>query len=202
MSLRVGLTGGIGSGKSTVAELFAGLGTPVIDTDLISHQLTRSGGPAIPLLRREFGDEFIDASGALDRVRMRQCVFSDPQAKLRLERILHPLILAQAQSMAESSTAPYVILVIPLLFESGEYQPWLNRTLVVDCPEEAQIRRASQRSGLDEALVRSIMSQQLARGQRVQLADDVIQNDGDLPLLKPQVERMHRLYLDLAERSN
>lgn len=202
MSLRVGLTGGIGSGKSTVAELFAGLGATVIDTDLISHQLTQPGGSAIPLIRREFGDAFIDASAALDRVRMRQYVFSDPQAKLRLERILHPLILAQARSMAEASTAPYVILVIPLLFESGEYQPWLNRTLVVDCPEEAQIRRASQRSGLDEALVRSIMSQQLARGQRVQLADDVIQNDGDLPLLKPQVERMHRLYLDLAERSN
>jgi dephospho-CoA kinase len=202
MSFRVGLTGGIGCGKSTVADLFAELGTPVIDTDLISHQLTQTGGAAIPQLRSEFGAEFIDASGALDRARMRQRVFSDPQARVRLESILHPLILAQAQSLAASATSPYVILVIPLLFESAAYQCWLNRTLAVDCPEEAQISRASRRSGLDEAMIRAIMSQQISRAQRLLLADDIIQNNADVLALRPQVERLHRLYLDLSERSN
>lgn len=202
MNYRVGLTGGIGSGKSTVAEQFATLGVPIIDTDLISHQLTQPGGAAIPLIQNGFGTDYIDGSGALDRKRMRQRVFSDLQAKLRLESILHPLILEQARFQSDSTSAPYVMLVIPLLFESGAYQQWLQRTLVVDCSEETQIRRAVLRSSLDESMVRAIMSQQLLRSQRILLADDVIQNDGDISALKAQVEKLHQLYLDLSERSN
>ena len=202
MNYKVGLTGGIGSGKSTVAELFACLGVHIIDTDLISHQLTQQGGAAIPLIRSEFGVEYIDASGALDRKHMRQRVFADIPAKLQLESILHPLILEQARSQAESVSAPYVMLVIPLLFESGAYQHWLQRTLAVDCSEDTQIRRAVMRSGLDEAVVRAIMSQQLLRSQRILLADDIIQNEGDISALKLQVEQLHSRYLELAERSN
>lgn len=202
MTYLVGLTGGIGSGKSTVAELFAGLGVPVIDTDLISHQLTQPGGAAISIIRREFGDEFIDDAGALDRSLMRQRVFSDAQAKTLLENILHPLILERVRAEATASPAAYVLLVVPLLFESTDYRHWLNRTAVVDCAEDTQVRRAASRSGLSEAMVRTIMSLQLSRAQRTHLADDIIQNDGDLPALKAQVEHLHRQYLELAERSN
>lgn len=202
MSYRVGLTGGIGSGKSTVAELFAELGVPIIDTDIISHQLTQAGGAAIASIQQKFGSEYIDSAGALNRDLMRQRVFSDPLAKQNLESILHPLILSQARSRAEASTAPYVMLVVPLLFESSDYRQWLDRTLLVDCTEDTQIRRAVSRSGLSESTVRSIMSQQLTRSQRALLADDAIQNEGDLSALKPQVERLHRHYLNLAARSN
>lgn len=202
MTFRVGLTGGIGSGKSTVAQLFAAHGVPIIDTDVISHQLTCSGGGAIEAIKIEFGSNFIDATGAMDRGRMRQLVFSDHHAKQRLENILHPLILAQSKQLAESASAPYVLLVIPLLFESGTYQDWLQRTVVVDCSESSQIKRAMTRSNLSEATVKDIMAQQLPRSQRLLQADDVILNDADLASLKPQVDRMHQTYLKFAERSN
>jgi dephospho-CoA kinase len=202
MSYLVGLTGGIGSGKSTVAELFARRGVPVIDTDLISHQLTRSGGDAIAPIRHAFGDDYIDGAGAMDRSRMRQRVFADPQARQLLESILHPLILDQTRAQMASIPAPYVLLVVPLLFESADYRHWLNRTVVVDCAEDAQVRRATSRSGLSETVVRAIMSQQLSRAQRTHLADDIIQNDGEIYALEAQVGHLHQQYLDLAERSN
>ena len=202
MSYRVGLTGGIGSGKSTVASLFGELGVPVIDTDVISHQLTLPGGAAIPEIRAEFGTEYIDASGALDRAKMRQLVFSDNAARHRLEKILHPRILSQAKMLAEASPAPYVLLVVPLLFETSAYQDWLNRTVVVDCPEEVQIARAIQREGLNEEIVRAIMAKQLSRAQRLQLANDVIDNAGSLSQLRQQISRLHQNFLGLAERSN
>lgn len=202
MTYRVGLTGGIGSGKSTVAALFAGLDVPVIDTDAISHQLTQTGGVAIAAISAEFGEAYIDATGALDRTKMRQLVFSNNAARLQLENILHPLILAQAKILAESSPAPYVILVVPLLFESSGYRDWLNRTAVVDCPEEMQIIRATKRDGLDEKTVRAIMARQLPRTQRLEFADDVINNSGSLPQLQRQISRLHQNYLALAERSN
>lgn len=202
MSFLVGLTGGIGSGKSTVAALFAELGVPIIDTDAISHQLTQCGGAAIAAIRAAFGEAFIDATGALDRAKMRQLVFSDSTAKQRLEKILHPLILAQAKSLAESSPAPYVLLVIPLLFETADYQDWLDHTVVADCSEETQVARAAGRAGLNEQTVRAIMARQLSRSQRSKLANDIIDNDGTLPALRLQIAQLHQRYLELAAISN
>jgi len=202
MSYKVGLTGGIGSGKSTVATLFGELGVPVIDTDVISHQLTLPDGAAILEIRAKFGTEYIDASGALDRAKMRQLVFSDNAARHQLEKILHPRILSQAKMLAEASPAPYVLLVVPLLFETSAYQDWLNRTVVVDCPEEVQIARAIQREGLNEEIVRAIMAKQLSRAQRLQLANDVIDNAGSLSQLRQQISRLNQNFLWLAERSN
>ncbi len=218
MSYLVGLTGGIGSGKSTVAALFSELGVPVIDTDAISHQLTQCGGLAIPAIRDAFGEAYIAATGALDRVKMRELVFSgkqervfserhervfsDASAKHQLEKILHPLILAQAKSQAAASPAPYVMLVIPLLFETNNYQDWLNQTLTVDCSEQTQLARATRRSGLDAQTVRAIMAQQLSRSERLKRADNAIQNDGGLIEIRQQIAQLHQRYMNLATRSN
>jgi dephospho-CoA kinase len=188
----VGLTGGIGSGKSTVAHLFAALGARIVDTDLISHQLTQASGAAIPAIHETFGAEFIDAQGALDRARMRQLVFTDTAAKLRLEAILHPLILVQTREQASAPTdAPYTLIIVPLLFESDHYRDWLNRVIVVDCPEQLQIERTMRRNGLSEPAVRAIMAQQIDRTRRLQLADDIISNDGDMNALREQVKKLH-----------
>lgn len=192
MKLCHGLTGGIGSGKSTVATLFSELGARIVDTDLIAHQLTQTGGTALPAIRREFGDGFISQSGAMDRAKMRQLVFSDDSAKKRLEAILHPLIREQAQLLAQSqSNAPYTLVVVPLLFESGRYRDWLHQVIVVDCTEQQQIARTMQRSMLTETEVKSIMAQQISRHERLRLADAVIQNDSQLNDLRPQVEELH-----------
>jgi dephospho-CoA kinase len=199
----VGLTGGIGSGKSTVAELFAALGVRIIDTDLISHQLTKANGAAIPLIRKTFGDDYIDARGALDRGRMRTLVFADPAAKQRLEAILHPLILDQTKQQAASpSGAPYTLIVVPLLFESDRYAGWMSRTIAVDCPEAAQIARTMQRSKLSEADVRAVMAQQFSRTERQKLADEMVLNDGNLEDLKTQVVGIHRRLSALAAESD
>ena len=202
--LHVGLTGGIGSGKSTVATLFKECGVTVIDSDVISHQLTQPGGGAIAVIRAAFGDSYIDASGALDRQKMRQLVFSDHAAKQRLEGILHPLIHARMLAQAETSAAatPYLLLVIPLLFETGNYLKLLQRTLVVDCAEATQVVRAMRRSGLSEHEVHSIMAQQISRAERLRRADDIIQNDGDIESLRQQVEQSHQRYLALSAGSD
>ena len=202
MSYRVGLTGGIGSGKSTVASLFAELGVPVIDTDVISHQLTQPSGAAIPAVTTAFGKDYLDATGALDRVKMRQLVFTDPTARQHLEKILHPLILSQAKSQADKSAAPYTLLVIPLLFETNTYQEWLNHTVTVDCSEATQLARATSRSGLSAQMVQAIMARQLSRAQRLALADDAIMNEGTLTDLGQQISRLHQRYLKLAQTSN
>jgi dephospho-CoA kinase len=189
----VGLTGGIGSGKSTVADMFASLGVRIVDTDLISHQLTQTGGSAIPAIRDTFGVQLVNAQGALDRGKMRELVFGNPDEKNRLEAILHPLIYAQSQQQAFSHTdAPYTIIVVPLLFESGRYANWLQRVITVDCPEESQIARTTQRSKLDEPAVRAIMAQQLRREARLTLADEIIVNNGSLDNLETQVIGIHR----------
>ncbi len=191
----VGLTGGIGSGKSTVASLFREQGIVVIDSDVISHQLTQAGGAAIALIGMAFGEEYLTAGGALDRAKMRELVFSDAAAKHRLEAILHPLIRAQMLAQAQAASSRYLLMVVPLLFEAHGYLELMQRVLVVDCAEDIQVARAMQRSALDERAVRAIMAQQVSRVDRLRRADDVIHNDGSLDELRGQVERLHQEYL-------
>lgn len=204
MTLRIGLTGGIGSGKSTVATLFQELAVPVIDSDVIAHQLTAAQGAAMPALQAEFGDLALTSDGALNRPYMRQRVFADIAAKQRLEAILHPLIRARMlQDAAQvETTAPYLLLVVPLLFESKNYRELVQHTLLVDCSEATQIARTMQRSGLDEASVRAIMAQQMTREARRQFADDCIDNENDMACLRTQVTRLHEGYLRLALTQN
>jgi len=191
----VGLTGGIGCGKSTVAELFAGHGAGIIDTDAISRRLTQSGGDAITSIRAAFGDDYITAEGSLDRTRMRQQIFADADAKRRLERILHPLILQQArQQLDRLQDRRYVIIAVPLLPESPAFRQLIQRILVVDCAESTQIARVITRSRMSEAEVRSIIAQQTPREQRLRIADDVIHNEAGLDSLAEQVAALHRSY--------
>jgi dephospho-CoA kinase len=200
MNLVVGLTGGIGSGKSTVSGLFAEQGAAIIDTDGIAHRLTRSGGTAIPALRAEFGERYIDNDGALDRAQMRALVFADASARHRLERLLHPLILAQAEAeLAQAGTAPYTILVVPLLPQAPAFRRLVQRVLVVDCDEATQLARVVRRSRLSEEEARAIIASQTPRAERLKLADDVISNDGDLDALSDQVDALHRRYLQNSD---
>ncbi|HWS13374.1 MAG TPA: dephospho-CoA kinase [Rhodocyclaceae bacterium] len=196
MRFVVGLTGGIGSGKSAVAVLFAELGADIVDTDAIAHQLTGRGGAAIEPIRAAFGGSVITPEGALDRAAMRRLVFSDPAAKQRLEAILHPMIRVEADLRCVSAQGAYVILVVPLLVETGSYRGRVDRILVVDCAEATQVARTMARSGLTEAEVRAIMAVQAGREARLAAADDVIDNDGGLEALRAQVEALHRRYLD------
>ncbi|OWY37606.1 dephospho-CoA kinase [Xenophilus sp. AP218F] len=191
----VGLTGGIGSGKSAASERFAELGAAVVDTDLIAHQLTGPGGAAMPDIVAAFGGEAATPDGALDRAAMRRKVFADPASRQRLEAILHPLIFDESRRQLRQADAPYAMLVVPLLFESSRYLPLLDRTLVVDCSEQTQLQRVMSRSGLDEAAVRAIMAAQLPRERRRGLADDVIDNNGGLGELMLQVDAKHGYYL-------
>jgi dephospho-CoA kinase len=195
----VGLTGGIGSGKSAVAERFAALGAGVVDTDLIAHQLTAHGGRALPALRAAFGDAVVDANGGMDRATMRARAFADPTTRQRLEAILHPLIRAESEAqVAALAAAPYVVLVVPLLVESGAYRGRCQRVCVVDSLETLQVERVSRRSGLSAEQVRAIMAAQAGRDERLAAADDVIHNDSDLASLYRQVDALHGRYLVLA----
>jgi len=194
----VGLTGGIGSGKSTVAARLGALGADVVDTDALSHELTGPGGAAMAEVREVFGDAFVAPDGSLDRAAMRRRAFSDPEARTRLEAILHPAIRARADTRIAASAAPYVVLVVPLLFETGGYRTRVWRTLVVDCAEALQVERVAERSGIGAAEVRRIMAAQWPRWRRLQMADDVVWNGGDVAALGPQCERLHRFYLGNA----
>lgn len=198
MSFAVGLTGGIGSGKTTVARLFAERGAGVVDTDEIARALTGPGQAAVGEIVRRFGPQYVTAEGALDRTRMRKLAFGDARAKKDLESILHPLIRREAERRAADSTAPYVVLVVPLLFESGAYRTLVRRVLVVDSDQETRIERISQRNDLPRDEILAIMATQVAPAERLRRADDVIRNDGDLAALEPQVAALHRKYLDLA----
>ena len=194
---KVALTGGIGSGKSSASALFAALGVPVIDADVISHALTAPGGEALPAIAEAFGADLITADGALDRAALRRIVFADPVARRRLEAILHPRIRANMLADAEAADGPYVILAIPLLLETG--QTYLaDRVLVIDLPRPQQIERVITRSGLDAAEVERIMASQVSRSERLAAADDIIDNSGPEEALRPQVEALHRHYLTLA----
>ena len=191
----VGLTGGIGSGKSTVAGLFAEHGAGIIDTDVIAHLLTHSGGDAIAPIRAAFGRDFIADDGALDRVKMRKLIFSDAAAKHKLEQLLHPLILEQARvQLGQLQARPYIILVVPLLPESPAFRQLIRRMLVVDCAEATRVARVIGRSHIDAAEVRSIIAQQTPRAERLQMADDVIHNDAGLDSLAEQVAVLHEQY--------
>ncbi len=204
-ALLLGLTGGIGSGKSAAANLFTELGVPVVDVDLIAHELTAPEGAAMPAIRAAFGDGMLSATGALDRAAMRRLVFSDPDAKTRLEAILHPQIHAESQrrcTAALAGGAPYTVLVVPLLIESGAYRQRVARLAVVDCREETQISRVMSRSGLAREEVQRIMAAQATRAARRAAADDLIDNEGDFDALRNQIVALHEKYLALAAKKS
>ncbi|MET0980515.1 MAG: dephospho-CoA kinase [Telluria sp.] len=196
----VGLTGGIGCGKTTVADMFGALGATLVDTDAIAHALTAPHGAAMPAILAEFGAGFATPEGALDRARMRELVFADPGARARLEAILHPRIRDATAAAAAVATGPYVIFVVPLLIESGTWAGRVTRVLAIDCSEETQVARVMARNKLSEPQVRAIMAAQVTRAERLAAADDVILNDDGIEALAPQVERLHAFYLAEAAR--
>jgi dephospho-CoA kinase len=202
LAFSVGLTGGIGCGKTTVADMFAELGASTIDTDQIAHALTAPHGAAMPALLAEFGDAFATPEGALDRAKMRALVFSDATARARLEAILHPKIRDATAAAAAIAGGAYVIFVVPLLIESGSWRERVTRILAIDCPEEIQVARVMARSGLAEEQVRAIMAAQVTREQRRAAADDIIVNDDGIEALRPQVEILHAMYLSLSKRTS
>jgi dephospho-CoA kinase len=200
--LRIGLTGGIGSGKSTAAELFAAQGAAVVDADAIAHELTAAGGAAMPALVAAFGPQICTAQGALDRAAMRARVFGNPQERLRLESILHPLIQNAMQVQAARAAGEYVVLVVPLLIE--HLQRWrqqVDRVCVVDCPESLQIARVAARSGLPHETIAAIMAAQATRAQRLAAADDVIDNATTRQALAAQVRALHAKYAALTHEN-
>jgi dephospho-CoA kinase len=195
--LVIGLTGGIGSGKSTVADAFAATGAPIIDTDLIARDLTAHGEPALREIQAAFGDSICRSDGQLDRAALRNLVFQDPAARHRLEAILHPKIRDRMLQRLNAVVAPYAILIIPLLLETGQ-DALVDRVLVVDVPESVQVQRVMRRNGLDEREVRAIIASQVDRSKRRARADDLIDNGGQPSDLGPQIDRLHRHYLSLS----
>ncbi|WP_244815159.1 dephospho-CoA kinase [Caballeronia sp. Lep1P3] len=198
----IGLTGGIGSGKSTIADLFAARGVPVIDTDVIAHRVTAPGGVAMPLIASEFGSAYLSPDGALDRASMRALVFADDTAKARLEAILHPLIRAETERERHAAGGAYHIVVVPLLIESGNWATRVSRVLVVDCPVETQVARVIERNGFSRDQVLAIIAKQASRQARLAAADDVIVNDetATLDTLGREVDALHARYLQLASK--
>lgn len=197
----VGLTGGIGSGKSAVAECFAAHGVPVVDTDVIARDLTAPGGAALDAIRAVFGETVIQANGTLDRAALRRRVFADSAARRQLEAILHPRIRQAVEQTLATLTAPYALVVIPLLVETGGYRDVLNRVLVVDCPEEVQIARVMARSGLMHDEIKAILAAQAGRAERLAEADDIVGNTASLEALRAEVAALHQRYLALAAAS-
>ncbi len=196
----IGLTGGIGSGKTAVSNLLGELGAGVIDTDLISHQITAPGGKAIPLIAKEFGDDFIDSQGALDRVKMRTLVFADSNARQALEKITHPLIQQETAKQAfelAKSGVPYLVFVVPLLIESGSWVKLIDYLIVVDCPEETQIQRVMHRSNMTRLDVENILKAQTSRNVRLAAANTVLENQGSLDELKSEVLSLHQQLLKI-----
>ena len=196
-AVRIGLTGGIGSGKTEVSRYFGTLGVPVIDTDVIARELVTHGQPALAEIAAEFGRGILDAQGNLDRGKLRSIVFADPARRRQLENILHPRIRDQALALSEQCDAAYCIIVIPLLLESGQDYP-LDRILVVDVPTELQYRRVARRDGISRAQIASILAAQANRATRLRAADDVIVNDGDIDALHRKIDALHEHYLKLA----
>jgi dephospho-CoA kinase len=198
----VGLTGGVGSGKSTVAAMLQQHGAGIVDADALAHELTRAGGAAIEALRRRFGSEAIAADGSLDRAWMRARVFGDSATRRSLEALLHPKIRSLAQERGAALAAsgrPYIVFVIPLLVEAGDWHSRVNRVLLVDCSEATQVQRACARPGLDEVAARNILAAQASRAERLAVAHDVLFNEAPLADLEPRVRRLHDAYVRLAE---
>jgi dephospho-CoA kinase len=196
----VGLTGGIGSGKSAAADEFARLGATVVDTDAIAHQLTRKGGAAVAAVGKLFGKAFLAPDGSMDRKKMREHVFADPKAKRALEGLLHPMIREESARRIAAASTPYVVHVVPLLIESPGYRKRVDRVLVVDAPERTRLERVRARSGLADKEVRRIMRAQVSRAERLAAADDVIDNRGSRDALRKQVAALHQKYLQFAGR--
>lgn len=201
MAYCVGLTGGIGSGKSAASGMFEALGAAVVDTDEISRALTAPGGAAIAEIRERFGPESIGPDGGLDRERMRLLVFRDAASRRKLEEILHPLIRSRTRDAMAAAPQPYVVVVVPLLFETAACMELAQRVVVVDCEEEEQVRRVMARSRLSAGEARRIMATQLPRAERLRRADDVLHNDGSIEALRSQVEQLHARYLALARKA-
>jgi dephospho-CoA kinase len=195
--LRVGLTGGIASGKSTVASLFAELGVEIIDTDEIARELVVPGSPALAAIVERFGSEVLSQDGELDRRRLRALVFADEARRRELEAILHPPIRQEAMARAAASTAAYVILAVPLLFETG-FDRLVDRRLVVDCPESQQLARLTARDGVSIEAARAMLAAQMNRAERRAAADDLIDNSGSLESTRSQVQTLHERYLGLS----
>lgn len=195
--LKVGLTGGIGSGKSTVAARFAALGAGVIDTDLLARELTEPATPTLAQVAAAFGPGILTPDGTLNRGALRELAFSDREARLRLEAILHPPIRSLMLARVGQLGTPYAVLVVPLLFETGQAD-LMDRVLVVDCPEESQVQRVQRRNGLAPEEIARILASQVPRAERLARADDIVDNGGDPAALAPQVERLHRTYLAMA----
>lgn len=193
----VGLTGGIASGKTAVSDRFANLGVPVIDTDIIARELVEPGQPTLAEVVEAFGDDILDEEGRLRRRRLREIIFSDPEKQDLLERILHPAIRAEARRQVSQSDAPYCIVVIPLLAESGHFD-WLDRILVVDVPRSVQIARLVARDDVTEGQAKASLAAQASRESRLELADDVIDNSGEIAVLDEAVSRLHEKYLDFG----
>ena len=196
--LRIGLTGGIASGKSMIADMFAARDVPVIDTDAISRKLVRPGAPALGEIEREFGSDVLTANGELDRRRMRDLVFNDAEKRSALEAILHPRIRDEAVRQSGSAGGAYQVIVVPLLVESP-MRRWIDRILAVDCSEETQLKRLLERDASSEEQARRMIAAQASRQDRLAIADDVIDNDGTKAEAAQQVENLHRRYLDLAK---
>lgn len=192
----VGLTGGIGTGKTTVADLFKILGADVIDADKISHELTAQGKIGYTQIIENFGTGYLDSSENLDRKKLSKTIFTNIEARKKLESLLHPLINQEINKLITRSNGPYILLVIPLLLETGDYKEVVNRVLVIDCEEQQQISRVMQRNHLTLAQIHAIMAAQMPRAERLNQADDVIINDSDLNSLKKQVETLHNLYIE------
>ncbi len=197
---KIGLTGGIGSGKTRVADMLAEWGAAVVDTDAISHDLTAPGGAAMPAIGQAFGDAAVAADGSLDRAWMRDLVFREPDARARLEAILHPLIGLHTRRAAEAAQGDYLVFVVPLLVESGRWREQVDRICVVDCDPATQVARVQARSGLTEQAIRRIMAAQAARATRLAAADDVILNDGatSAQQLRARAKALHDSWCRLA----
>ena len=203
MSLIIGLTGGIGSGKTSATKFFAAEGIAIIDADTIAHELTGAQGDAIPNIKKYFGINFITKNGKLDRKKMKNRIFSDINSRKKLEEILHPLIQAEVMHRIETAAAsPYIIVVAPLLLETADYCETVTRILVVDCNEEYQISRTVSRDGLSKEEVRTIMATQKPRQERLNQADDVIVNDTDISSLQEKVKLQHNIYLSLLQKKS